>query len=151
MKLMVNRDIVIDYLCARQPYADRAVRLALLGKLDEVQLWCSSTQVPDMLYVLSGGGKDSCARQVQEEFRKLRQFVGISVVGVEAFDRMASSTWDNLEAELVYEAALEVQADAIVTRRTSAFEKSSIPVLDYDDLSEFLSDHLGIRYEAIEL
>lgn len=57
MRLLLDSNIVIDFLAKREPFCDGAEKLMLLGKAGDHELWVSTTQANDIFYVLSEGKK----------------------------------------------------------------------------------------------
>lgn len=65
------------------------------------------------------------------------------------FDTALDSSWVDLEDACVYQCALKLKADAIITRNQKDFEKSSIKVFDCDELFAYLAEEKGLTYEEI--
>ena len=151
MRLLVDTNIIIDCLRKRQPYADAARLLIALGKLGELELWLSPTQMGDAYYLLSDGGKKILAPQVHEELRRLREATRICYFGEQEIDEALRLEWPDFEDALVYEAARAVKADVLITRNKKDFEKSAIPVFDCAGFFDWYADEHGIRYAEIAL
>ena len=49
----------------------------------------------------------------------------------------------------MYQYALKLEADAIVTRNQKDFEKSLITVFDCDELFAYLAEEKGLTYEEM--
>ena len=56
---------------------------------------------------------------------------------------------ERLRDACVYQCALKLKADAIITRNRKDFEKSSIRVLDCEELFDYLAEEKGLVYEEI--
>lgn len=149
MRLLLDTNIVIDYAISREPYCESARKLMLLGYLKEVELWIGSSQISDLVYVVTEGGKPRLASQAQELLTKLFQFIHVYATDEGDCLFMASSDWSDLEDCLVYRNALGVKADGIVSRDKDGFSKSGIRVYDCDGLFDHLRDSLGLGYELI--
>lgn len=65
MRLLVDTNIIIDHLRARNPFVLSAKKLMTLGFLHEFELWISVSQVMDVRCLLADGGKPSLAREVK--------------------------------------------------------------------------------------
>ena len=52
-KLLLDTNVVIDYLNEREPYYEKARLLMIGGRVGEFELWISSSQVTDLVYILS--------------------------------------------------------------------------------------------------
>ena len=53
MKLLLDTNVVIDYLHEREPYYEKARLLMTAGRVGEFSLWITSSQVTDLIYILS--------------------------------------------------------------------------------------------------
>ena len=115
-KLLVDTNVLIDYLSMREPFYDEARLLMIVGRVGEFELWMTSSQVTDLIYILSDGGKQSLMPSVLERLRGLRTFVEVFAVGGAEVDRMLASAWKDPEDALMFESALSLKADAIIVR-----------------------------------
>ncbi len=129
MRLLLDSNIVIDYLARRAPFCESATRLMLLGKTGDHELWVSTTQANDIFYVL-GEGKKSNASRVKEAMDKLKTFLRFCGLDEDGFLRALDSTWGDLEDACVHEVAMRLSADAIITRNKKDFRQSMVPVYD---------------------
>lgn len=149
MKLLLDTNILIDFLRSRKPYDKPARLLLALGMANEFALWISPTQVGDLFYVLTKGGKVSLAPAVAEEIKVLRAFVHICPFGEQEADNALKQGWVDLGDALVYAAAKSINADAIITRNTKDFEKSEIPIFDCDSFFTWFKEMRGVSYAEI--
>ena len=149
MRLMLDSNVAIDYLAKREPFYAGARMLFILGKLGEVELWFTSAQANDIFYLLSRGGRRSLLPSVKAAVKELRSAAHLCGLGEAEFDAALDSTWDDLEDACVYQAALKVKADAIITRNQQDFLRSSIKVFDCEELFAWLEAEKGLVYEEI--
>lgn len=91
-KLLLDTNIVIDYLNEREPYYEKARLLMIAGRVGEFDLWMSSSQITDLIYILSEGGAQSLIPLVLERLRGLRTFVNIHPASDSEIDRMLASS-----------------------------------------------------------
>lgn len=148
-KLLVDTNVIIDYLNGREPYFGKARLLMLAGRVGDFDLWISSSQVSDLVYILSDGGKRSLMARTLERLRGLRTFVNVYAVGSSEVDKMLASSWADPEDALLFEVALSLKADAIVSRNKSDFESSLIRVFDCEELFDWLERDFGIAYDEL--
>lgn len=144
MRLLLDSNIVIDFLTKREPFCDGAEKLMLLGKAGDHELWVSTTQANDIFYVL-GEGKKSNAELVKQKMSKLKTFIRFSGLDEGGFLNVLDSSWTDLEDACVHEVAVQLSADAIITRNKRDFEKSAIPVYNCQEFFDFLKT-LGLEY-----
>ncbi len=151
MRLLLDTNILVDFAIRREPHFEDAKKLMLLGYLKEVELWVGSSQMGDLVHVVTEGGKPKLAKQAQELLAKLLSFIHVYATDEDDCAFMAKSDWSDLEDCLVFCNALGVKADGIVTRDANGFARSSIKVYDYDELFDHLRDAYGMDYDLVDL
>ena len=144
MKLVLDSNIVIDYLAMREPFCESAEKLMMLGKVGEHELWVSTAQANDMFYIFSEGRK-SKAEFVKQKMNKLKTILRFCGLNEEDFLNVLDSAWLDLEDACVHELAVKLSADAIITRNQKDFKKSTIPVYDCEEFFEHMKA-LGVEY-----
>lgn len=148
-KLLVDTNVLIDYLSMREPFYDEARLLMIVGRVGEFELWMTSSQVTDLIYILSDGGKQSLMPSVLERLRGLRTFVEVFAVGGAEVDRMLASAWKDPEDALMFESALSLKADAIITRNAKDFESSLVRAMTAREFFNWLRDEKGVDYQEV--
>lgn len=76
-KLLLDTNVVVDYLNEREPFYEKARLLMIGGRVGEFELWVSSSQVTDLVYILSNGGRASEMDAAMGQLRGLRTFVNV--------------------------------------------------------------------------
>lgn len=147
MKLLLDTNVVIDFLHEREPHYQGARLLMTAGRVGEFALWITSSQVTDLIYILSEGGKRTLLPRVLEQLRGLRTFVNVHAVSDREIDRMLVASWKDPEDSLLFESALEMRADVIVTRNQADFESSVVKVMDCDEFFAWMRADFGLDYE----
>lgn len=148
-KLLLDTNIVIDYLNEREPYYQKARLLMIAGRVGEFDLWMSPSQITDLIYILSEGGAQSLIPLVLERLRGLRTFVNIHPASDSEIDRMLASSWKDPEDALLFEVALNIKADALITRNTSDFESGLIKVMDCEEFFDWMLRERGLCYDEV--
>lgn len=133
-RYVVDNNILIDYLCKREPYDKPANLLMALGAINEFELWMGTSQITDLLYVITEGDAKSKVKYGQGVMRFLKKMLHVFATDEEDWDRVAQSTFGDLEDAFVFQTANRVKADAIISRDKKGFDKSPIKVLDCDEL-----------------
>ncbi len=151
MKAMVDTNILIDCFARREPFSDDARKFLAFGALGEYELWIGSSQITDLFYILCDGGKAKAAKEAQRKIVQLRKHVHVVSVGEPEVDAALQSAWPDFEDACLYQAALKLKADVIVTRDRQGFKRSSIRALDAVDFFKMLEQHQGISYEELFL
>lgn len=150
-KLLVDTNVLIDFLSVRRPFYDEARLLMIAGRVGEFELWTTSSQVTDLIYVLSDGGRQALMPSVLERLRGLRTFVEVFAVGEAEVDRMLSSSWMDPEDALLFESALSLKADAIITRNAKDFESSLVRAMTAREFFDWLRDEQGVDYQEVAI
>lgn len=151
MNLLVDTNIIVDVL-RKRPFDYDASRLLLaLGSLHEFELWISPSQLSDLFYVLTSGGKGHLAAPVAEELSDVLSFVRVCSFGHDEALSALSCGFADLEDALVYQAARAVKAEVIITRNQKGFAQSAIPVYSSAEFFEWLSSAKGVRYAEVAL
>lgn len=149
MKLLLDTNIIVDFLHEREPFYRKARLLMTAGRVGEFDLWITSSQVTDLIYILSEGGRRTLLPRVLEQLRGLRTFVNVYAVGDREIDRMLAASWKAPEDSLIFESALRMRADAIVTRNRKDFESSTVKVVDCEELFAWMRRDFGLDYDEV--
>lgn len=148
-KLLLDTNIVIDFIGQRQPFYQDAKLLMLCGRVGEFSLWITSSQVTDIIFIMTDGGKKSKVPETLEKLRALRTFVNVFAVTDANIDKMLAASWSNPEDGLLINLALKMRADAIITRDADFPETNLIRVHDCASFFEWLKDEKGLSYDEI--
>ncbi|MCL1891511.1 MAG: PIN domain-containing protein [Coriobacteriia bacterium] len=150
MRLVLDTNVALDFMLARQEHFANARKLMLLGYVKELELWVSGAQMNDLLYLLTKGGKPRYNEDAKQALKKLRKCVRVFKSGEQEIDAALESTWTDLEDACLYQAALSLKADFIITRNQQDFSLSSIRALNADEFFEYLAEHKNLSYEAFD-
>lgn len=151
LKLLLDTNIVIDFLHEREPHYRDARLLMMAGRVGEFDLWITSSQMTDLIYILSEGGNRSLLPRVLDQLRGLRTFVNVHAVSDREVDRTLAASWKDPEDSLIFESALEMRADAIITRNQKDFESSVIKVVDCNEFFAWMRDEFGFDYDEVAI
>lgn len=148
-QLLLDTNIVIDFLNMREPFFESAHLLMALGKFGELDLWISSSQVTGLVYVPSNGERRQELPEVLQQLQSLRTFVNVLATSEREIDAMLGNTWKDPEDFLLYEIALALNADAVISRNQSDFPEGFIPVMDCDESFSWMEETRGLAYSEI--
>ena len=149
-KLLLDTNIIVDFLHHRDPHYEQTRLLMLTGRVGEFSLWITSSQVTDIIYILTNGGNKSKVPEVLEKLRALRTFINVYAVTDADIDKMLATTWPDPEDALLVDLALKMRADAIITRDEGFPETDMIRVHDCPGFFRWLEDKKGISYTDID-
>ena len=149
-KLLLDTNVVVDDLKEREPFYEKARLLMIGGRVGEFELWISSSQVTDLVYILSNGGRTSEMDAVMGQLRGLRIFVNVFAASEREVDLMLAASWHDPEDYLLYEIALALRADALIPRNQPAFPQGLVPVMNCDEFLHWLRDSHGLHYRQMD-
>ena len=148
-KLLLDTNVVIDFIGEREPFCKEVNLLMLASRVGEFDLWIASSQVTDIIYILTDGGKKQKVPEVLEKLRGLRTFVSVYAVADTDIDKMLATNWDDPEDALLVDLALKMHADAIITRDEDFPATDLIRVHDCAGFFTWLSEEKGVYYDEV--
>ena len=148
--LLVDMNIIVDCLQHRPINLEETQLLLALGKVGEFNLWMSISQLTDLVFILSHGGKKQLIQPVLAELRKLTTFVRIYENKKADAQAMLGTDWADPEDRLLYEVAKQLCADAIISNNAEDFEDDAIPVYNSAEFFAWLKESEGIAYRVMK-
>lgn len=157
IKLLLDSNILLDFLNHRDPYFEDARLLMLCGRVGEFSLWASSNQITDIVYIASNGGDESLMPGLLKRMQSLRKIVNMYPVDEQDIGSMLATSWKDPEDALLHHLALKMGANAIITR-DEGFKRSikeegldSIEAFDCAELFDWIEAEYGINYAEIAI
>ena len=95
-RFVVDTNVLIDYLVERKPFNAKAELLMALGYINEFELWIGTSQVSDIVYVITDGGKPSLSEYAQDTMTALKKMLHIYTTDAEDYDNVARCSFDDL-------------------------------------------------------
>lgn len=148
MKLLLDTNVLIDYFARRSPYFESWLVLRVMQAFGDAELWTSSKSFTDVFYVLR---KQVGSTELQHAFEESASFLRICSIDGNDILSASKARWPDFGDCLIYQAAMKVKADIIVSRDADGFERSKIPVLSPCDLREYMEVEMGTEYDLVEL
>ncbi len=146
-KLLLGTDVVADCLC-KQGDDYRENRLMMIaGRVGEFDLWITAGQMIELLNVLSEGGNPQLVPRALEQLRGLRTFVQVHGLDASQIDRVLATSWRSPAHSLLFEAAMDLRADFVVTRDASAFESNLVKTTDPRGVFAWLEENFELVYD----
>ena len=147
MVLILDNNIVIDFLTKREPFYELSKKVVMLGVFDDSDNFITITMLTDIYYILQKDyGSETAQELIEENLRYL------SLVGTTADDAYwcLQQRWDDFEDCLVARCAENIKADFIVTRDNEGFTRSLVPPITPVELFELLEAR-GITYHEAKI
>jgi len=124
IKAVIDTNVVLDALAAREPFRAEAEMLFMLAAEEKFQGCITANSVTDIYYLVR---KNASAAMAREAVRNLLQlFVVVDVSGKDC-ENALESTMDDYEDALVAICAAKIGADCIITR-DEVFLRAQSPV-----------------------
>ena len=127
MKLLIDTNVILDYLLARPGFQDDAIRVISLAAYDDTYEFVSSSAITDVYYHIRKELQDSYA--AQEKVRDLMIIITILDVTQRDIAKALDLQWKDFEDAVQYAVALSHDVDIIITRNKKDFERNDIPVM----------------------
>ena len=135
MKVYVDTNILVDFVCNRQGFSEDAKKFFAHGYIGEYELMTSALSIVNAVYIGHKYNHD----EVKECIVKVTSFVDvIDLRGQIAVD-MLSCDWKDYEDATQNASAVSASADCIVTRNKKDFKDSSLPVYTVEELFSVLN------------
>lgn len=137
MKVYVDTNVLVDFVCNRQGFVEEAKKLFAHGYMEEYELMTSALSVVNAVYI----GHKYKHNDIEEYLIKVASFVDVVDLRGQVVVDMLSSGWKDYEDATQNASAVWAKADCIVTRNKKDFKDSSVPVYK---VTEFF-DVFGIK------
>ena len=132
MKVFLDTNILIDFVCKREPFYASAKCVFALASIGQIDMTMSSLSVVNAMYV----GKKYELSVVKQRIKAILSFVTVCDLKAKAVIKCLDAEWKDYEDSVQSISALEVFSDCIVTRNKKDYQMSSVPVYT---IEEFLS------------
>ena len=133
MRVYVDTNVLIDFVCQRDVFAEPANKLMALGCMGKIKLQTSALSYVTTMYVAHKYG----SQNVKESLMALTQFLDVLDLQAKTVVEMLSSDWKDYEDATQNQTALLSNADCIVTRNKKDFSLSSLPIYTANELFAF--------------
>jgi predicted nucleic acid-binding protein len=125
-KVFLDTNIVIDLLGEREQFYEHAAKIATLADRGEINIVVSALTYPITFYILSRYENREIAK---EKLRKFKIISETSNLTNNIVEKALASSFPDFEDSLQYYCALQSNCNFIITRNTSDFKNSELPVM----------------------
>ena len=139
-RLLLDANIVLDFVLARPPHADAATALWAVAERKEVEAFVPAHGVTTIFYLAARFRNAAFARQVVND---LVLVPAIAAVDGAILRRAFGLGWPDLENAVCAAAAEAAGCDLLVTRDPRGFPASPVAVVDPPTALAILSGHRG--------
>ena len=131
MRVIVDTNVVLDVLLAREPFAGTGAEVFVLVEQSSIEAALCATTVTTVDYLLTQSLPRNEARRALQALLGLFE---VAPVNRAVLEGALGSRIEDFEDAVLEQAGLLVGAEAIITRNTKDFRRSSIKALDPTEL-----------------
>ena len=136
MEVLIDTNVIMDFLMKREPYAEDAIQIVELCREKKLKGYVAAHTVPTLFYILR---KDFSIPQRRELLNALCRVFEISEINREKIlAALENEKFEDFEDCLQEECAVDAVADYIVTRNPKDFSGSRVQVISPSELLEML-------------
>lgn len=136
MVVLIDTNVLIDYLETREPYFEDACRLLLLCAEEKIEGYVAFHSIPNMFYIMRKTHSVKSRRAMLNEICSILTVTGASHKKV--VDAINQEEFSDFEDCLQEQCAKEIKADYIVTRNINDFVSCKMKVISPKALVEKL-------------
>ena len=134
MTVFVDTNILIDLVCERESFVQRARLLFAYGFSKRLNLVLSSLSLVNTVYIARKYGYVD----VRERLADITEFVRVVHLYEDVTRKALNCEWKDYEDAVQYMSAVKEGVDCIVTRNKKDFQKSLIPVYTIEELMSLM-------------
>jgi predicted nucleic acid-binding protein len=135
LRVLVDTNVVLDVLLDREPFVHDSADILSRVETGEVSGWLCATTVTTLFYLVAKAAGVATARA---EVRSLLSLFEVAPVNRPILDGAVALEFSDFEDAVLHEAARQIEAQAIVTRKPQDFDHSEIPVYTPEELKAML-------------
>ncbi len=135
MKILLDNDVVLDYVLERQPFYVPAEEIFMLNAKNDITVYISGITPVNVFYTgRKLKGKDFTFKAV----RRLLLLVEVCRMDKQALQNAFTLNFTDYEDAVQCASAIAENLDAIVTRNTTDYKNSSVKVYSPGEFLQFL-------------
>jgi predicted nucleic acid-binding protein len=136
MRVLLDTDVVIDFLMAREPFAQRARQIFELNAQRKIQCYIASITPLNVFYIAR---KSLSIENRLKIIRQLLLQVEVTAIGHEILLKAFDFGFSDYEDAVQYACAEADGVEAIVTRNVDDYKNAKLPVFTPNDFLQHLT------------
>ena len=137
MRILIDTNVLIDYILRRDPYTADAEKIIILCKNMEIKGCIAAHSIMNIFYILR-------KLMTLENRKKFMNYISefIEIVGIDRrkiINAVNNDLFTDVEDCLQTECAKEFSADYIITRNVKDFQNSSVTAISPDEFLKKVS------------
>lgn len=131
MKILIDTNVLIDYIAEREPYFQDARCILLACSENKISGCIAAHSINNIFYILRKSIPETERREILKKLCIITTIIGIDKKKL--INALNNASFSDMEDCLQAECAASFSADYIVTRNIKDFDKSSVvPILPSD-------------------
>lgn len=126
IKALIDLNIILDTLQMREPFFATSARVLAEAETGHIEGWMAPHTVTTLFYLIR---KDSSYEQAKITITELLQILLIASVDQQTIERALTMPWRDFEDAVQMAAAIQCNADYLLTRDPKHYPDAPIPVL----------------------
>ena len=136
LRILVDTNILLDYLLCREPYEQIAREIVLACKRKQVSGCIAAHSISNMFFILRKAFSVEERKSLLRNLCELFEVEGIDKVQI--LEALANERFSDFEDCLQMECAIAFRADYIVTRNCDDFKGSRIPYIEPEEFCKLI-------------
>ena len=124
MRILIDTNVLLDYLVGRDPYYEYADRILELCAEKKLEGFMAAHSISNIFYILRKDMPEDQRREILLRLCRILQVVGIDQMKI--VSPLNKRDFSDFEDSLQVECAAAMQADYIITRNVKDFTRSNI-------------------------
>lgn len=130
MRLLLDTNVLLDVLAAREPFCRAAARIWSLAEHDQVDAFVSAISFNNVYYIVrKAGGRV----KADEALRTLRDLFTPIPFDARLINQSMDASMDDFEDAVQFHSASRENVDYLVTRDPDGFPTTGVPVLSPEE------------------
>ncbi|QZZ22945.1 PIN domain-containing protein [Leptothermofonsia sichuanensis E412] len=126
MRVLIDTNIVLDFLQEREPFVENAARLFEHIDAGEIEGFIAATTITNIYYIVRRAAGRAVA---QDAVTQVLSDLNICTVDLEVLEQALALDFEDFEDAVQYACAVVYSVDEIVTRDATGFTNSEVPVV----------------------
>ncbi|MGC9527752.1 MAG: type II toxin-antitoxin system VapC family toxin [Limnospira sp.] len=135
MRVLIDTNVVLDFLQEREPFLDNAARLFERIDAGEIEGLIAATTITNIYYIIRRASGGVVA---QDAIAQILTDLTICAVDRDVLEQALQLNFQDFEDAVQYACAAVHQVDAIVTRDRSGFIEATIPVISPEEIDRIV-------------
>ena len=127
MKVMVDTNVILDVLLAREHFVDHAAQILGMIERSELEGHLCATTITTIDYLLN---RSLTKKQSRDTLHRLMQLFEIAPVNRSVIEEALASKISDFEDAVLAQSGILAGVDLIITRNLKDFKKSTVRVVE---------------------